>query len=563
MSNLGKYFELNKEKEWTKWLKFVRYLSKGKQGIVGIFEPLNNFKKGDKIIYKNKIGTIIDFDYESESYNIKLDDDKDDIIINTNKDNIKINDKYVFKLSQYINHLPLHEYIIMKQLEDISYCPHFCKGFGVLKMKVDTNFRKVDNPFLIQTKYPIEKEVLLCQYIDKCSKFYNYIKSLNIHEDYLFSVIKQTLLALSIAQKEKKFTHYDLHSNNVMIKKCNKDLVFLYRISKDIQFCVPSLGYISNIIDYGYSFIDDMNDRSLFASLGHTDVGFTSDRFDPITDAKLFLVTVSRELKDIRKSKKSKQLRQVVKNIFYPLTIDWGSGWDKITKKSVADYVVDKIEKYDFITDFFKEYSYHCVDILQTLIILPLEEQKYSEFKLSFNVFMNEWKKIENEVSNDFFRLYLFKELIDVARVLRPYYMKKSTKNYAIQQFNHLFFETVSKTIKFMNLNKIHFEKLLCSLYVLSNSIEGMYYKIIQLQIKDKYKEYDKMLVKNIDDIYSIIETNFQDDYEYNENTQILIIDNVNKTNDIRQLPLTELDNINKLHSLDRGVYINDLFFNV
>ena len=132
MSNLGKYFELNKEKEWTKWLKFVRYLSKGKQGIVGIFEPLNNFKKGDKIIYKNKIGTIIDFDYESESYNIKLDDDKDDIIINTNKDNIKINDKYVFKLSQYINHLPLHEYIIMKQLEDISYCPHFCKGFGVV-----------------------------------------------------------------------------------------------------------------------------------------------------------------------------------------------------------------------------------------------------------------------------------------------------------------------------------------------------------------------------------------------------------------------------------------------
>ena len=30
--------------------------------------------------------------------------------------------------------------------------------------------------------------------------------------------------AITLAQKEKQFTHYDLHSNNVMIKKCNKDL---------------------------------------------------------------------------------------------------------------------------------------------------------------------------------------------------------------------------------------------------------------------------------------------------------------------------------------------------
>jgi hypothetical protein len=97
-----------------------------------------------------------------------------------------------------------------------------------------------------------------------------------------------------------------------MIKKCDKNLSFLYVIDDENQFLVPSLGYYPIIIDYGFSYIENMDNGPLWASLAHTNVGFMCDRFDPIADPKLFLVTVSFEIKNKRNSKKSKLFRKII-----------------------------------------------------------------------------------------------------------------------------------------------------------------------------------------------------------------------------------------------------------
>ena len=187
-NELVKYYEENKDKPIEEWLSFNKILDKpGKQGIVGLFN-----KKSSK--------------------------DEDG--------------QYIFKISQYINYLVYHELIIMQGLKEINtYCPHFCKGIGLVTCKIDAKYKKEDkNPFEIRNKYPIQKDVLLCEFIEKSSKFYNYIRSDKVDEDVLYSIVKQVLLAIAIAQKEKQFAHYDLHSFNVMIKKCDKDLVFLYKL---------------------------------------------------------------------------------------------------------------------------------------------------------------------------------------------------------------------------------------------------------------------------------------------------------------------------------------------
>ena len=49
-------------------------------------------------------------------------------------------------------------------------------------------------------------------------------------------------------------------------------------------------------------------------------------------------------------------------------------------------------------------------------------------------------------------------------------------------------------------------------------------------------------------------------DYVYTEDTHILIIDNVEKKNDIFIIPKEELENVNNLNNLARGTYINDLY---
>jgi hypothetical protein len=352
--NLLEYYEVNKNKKFEDWLVFDGCLkSQGKQGIIGFLKKQNKLMVGTEVMYKkrNVKAKIVEIDDRDKSYHIEI--EGDNTIISTVEDNLELikpknEPRFVFKLSQYTNHLAYHEMISMQGLKEISsYCPHFCKGFGVIKTKVEPRFRKATNPFEITSKYPIEKEILLCEYIDKSSKFYNYIKSNKIHENVLYSIVKQVLMALSIAQKEKEFTHYDLHSNNVMVKKCNKDLVFLYKLDGSNQFCVPSMGYLSIIIDYGFSYISDMNDGPLYSSLCHTDVGFISDRFDWVADPKLFLVTVSDEIKDMRRTKNSKKLRRIVRNIFAPLKIDWESGWDAVEKKGAVDYVANMLEPYN------------------------------------------------------------------------------------------------------------------------------------------------------------------------------------------------------------------------
>jgi hypothetical protein len=303
-----------------------------------------------------------------------------------------------------------------------------------------------------------------------------------------------------------------------------------------------------------------MNDGPLFSSLCHTDVGFISDRFDWVADPKLFLVTVSDEIKEKRGTKKAKKLRRIVKNIFAPLKIEWDSGWDCVEKKGAVDYVANLLESYNNVSRLFEDYDYYCLDLLQSLIILPLEKQDYTDIKKSYETFLTEWIKIENEISSEFYNLYILKEIIDVARNVRPEYMRNETREQAIGIFRKTLYETLNKVSKFCIPKNLHFEKLLCSMYVLAKNIEGILYEVITSRMEDKNKEYDRLLLKSTEQIYATINVNIPDEYVYNENTQVLIIDNVRKTNDIFQIPKEEIDNINKLHPLAKGTYINDLY---
>ena len=233
-SNLVNYYKKNKDKKFHEWLSFDQTFNKpGKQGLVGLLNPI----KGD------------------------------------------VENKFVFKISQYINYLVQHEYTVMKGLNEIApYCPHFCKVVGTILCDVDPQCRKSGNPFNITSKYPIEKEVLLTEYVNESSKLSNYIRSKKIHENILYSAIKQVLMGIAIAQKKKQFSHYDLHSYNIMMKKCDENVVFLYVLDEDNQFCIPTHGHYPVIIDFGFSYINNLENGPAWPSMAHTDVGFMSDR---------------------------------------------------------------------------------------------------------------------------------------------------------------------------------------------------------------------------------------------------------------------------------------------
>lgn len=523
-SNLVSYYNENKDKKFSEWLEFDKTFEKpGKQGLVGLLNPTHKIK--------NK---------------------------NSNKDY-----KYVFKISQYINYLVQHEYTVMKGLNELSpYCPHFCKVIGTILCEVDSQCRKTGNPFQINTKYPVEKEVLLTEYIEESSKLYNYISSKKIHENVIYSAIKQVLMAISIAQKKKQFSHYDLHSYNIMMKKCDENVVFLYVLDDENQFCIPTHGHYPVIIDFGFSYIKDLENGPAWPSMAHTDVGFMSDRFDPIADPKLFLITVASEMRNKRNNSKSNKFRRIVKNIFGNLKIDWESGWDNVEEKGASDYVTDMLNGFNKDSNIFDNYDHYCIDLIQSLIILPLEEQKYTDIEISYKAFLKEFVKIENEIGNPFYNLYILKGIIDVAREIRVDYLSKNSRDGAVTYFRQSIYDRINCVAKYCRPKDIHFEKMLCSLLCLSKNIEGVLYDVITTRMNNKEREYSKLPLQSTEQIYGAIETNIPDKYIFNEKTVVFVMNSVKEN--CSRLELTELqcNQINNVHPLSKGTFLYDLYKN-
>jgi hypothetical protein len=516
-NRLTEYYEQNKNNHWTDWLEVEQiFPCSGKQGLVGLMRG----KKDPSIVY-------------------------------------------IFKLSQYINYLTQHENIIMNSLNEVSdYCPNFCRVIGAICCQIDPTQRKDGNPFNQHAKYKIEKEVLLCEYLDKSYKFCNYIFSDKASEDILYCIIKQVLLGVSLVQKEKKFTHYDLHSNNVMIKRCSRDLVFLYILDDENQFCVSSRGCYPVIIDFGFSYIQDMDGEPLWATLNQTDIGFTTDRFDSFSDPKLFLVTVSDEIHEARKSRKSRKLKNITKNIYNNLKLDWDSGWDDDTEKCATDYVLEIFSKHSKISKLFNHFEYYCIDILQSLIILPLEKQNYDNIEVAFLTFLTEFIKIEREISSPFFCLYILQGIVDAAREVRVDYIDKEKRQGAVGFFKLSIDEKVKSVSSFCNLKNIEYEKMLCALFCLSKAIEGVLYEAMKKRTKQKNNYYSKLPLQNINQIISAIDINIEDDYIFNEKTNILVIDNINKACFPFQLTSEETEQINSFSSISRGTEIFEIIKN-
>jgi len=83
-----------------------------------------------------------------------------------------------------------------------------------------------------------------------------------LNEDELFSCLMQVIMTLITYQKIFKFTHNDLHTNNVMYIETKKKFI-LYKYNNK-NYLVPTFGKIYKIIDFGrsiYSF-----DGKLFCS---------------------------------------------------------------------------------------------------------------------------------------------------------------------------------------------------------------------------------------------------------------------------------------------------------
>ena len=303
-----------------------------------------------------------------------------------------------------------------------------------------------------------------------------------------------------------------------------------------------------------------MDDGPLWPSMAHTDVGFMCDRFDWVADPKLFLVSVSDEIKDKRDSSQGRKLRRVVRNIFHPLKIDWGAGWDEGEKKGASDYITQMLRGYSKVSKIFDDFEHYCIDIIQTLVIMPIEKQDYSKIHVAYVAFLKEWLMIENQIESPFYNLYILKGIVDSARFVRAAYSDLATSAEAVATFRGQVLKRLDSVSKFCNIKKLHFEKMLCSLLVLSRSIEGILHDVIESRMAEKQKEYDRLPLQSPEAIYGALDANITDPYVYTNKTSICIVNSHTKETTLYKIPVEYLDTVNKMNTITRGTFVYDLY---
>lgn len=115
------------------------------------------------------------------------------------------------------------------------------------------------------------------------------------HDCAYLLCLYQIARALHIAQIMTRFTHYDLHGNNVMYRKIEKKIAYKHKN----EYVIIEKGFIPVIIDFGLSRMETEKYVILPNSSRHE-----HSEFNPYFDIQRYIVATAYDIKDINIKKK-------------------------------------------------------------------------------------------------------------------------------------------------------------------------------------------------------------------------------------------------------------------
>ena len=343
------------------------------------------------------------------------------------------------------------------------------------------------------------------------------------------------------------------------MEPCEQDSIALF-ITQQGVVQTPTYGARPKIIDYGFSYAKTCRKKRICCSLAHTDIGFLSHIHDPFADARLLLITLAYEAKLHHPNNKHMKLfRRVVKDLYKVLPTDPSSGWDKGYREvSAVDSIMELTDSMDPQSEIFDRYNHFSLDIVQHMIKLPLRRKPFKDLRLAFKVIDEEMHKLSTEMGSDFFNLYMFRKITEIASSLRSSFMIEKDRKRAVKAFKKNIYIELDKISKYC-LPKLNFERLLCSLLVYADCVEGMLYRECKSLWKTKSEDYKKLKYKTIPEILDRIDSYLPDNYFSRAETIVTVYDSVSYTTE--QFELGEnYEEYNGLPISERAEFLRDLY---
>jgi len=284
------------------------------------------------------------------------------------------------------------------------------------------------------------------------------------HPIGLINCVNQTIAAILMMEKVG-ITHYDLHSDNVMIDNTPFDVhVYINQSEQDPRSgpdiaIFETYGITPVVIDFGISYVPDteLNATSVF-----TDSGFTTFMNDPLVDTRLLLTTTKKDFikylkrkSDLRPTGKPrrnfksilavKRYKEQITRALTPLksSVDKKTGWLKEnTFPNIVHNIVTQIKSLKlkrrgglFHTDNVKWF----LELLQHRISVPLKDESLGSevevmrhnFTTSFLDFVIEWLPVEHIIRNTKEELFFFKDLVSEIDSIKMKHRYPEIKNIA------------------------------------------------------------------------------------------------------------------------------------
>ena len=199
--------------------------------------------------------------------------------------------KCVAKISKFISDYTLsNELNILKRLED-ARVPNVPRAYGIFQIFVNYDTDHISFRSHGEGYFPAE--MLLMEYMHHMMSLSKYLEM--APRDQCMAAVKQVILTLAVAQERASFTHYDLHTFNILISNNTIDKYAIFQVGKE-EFRCEKKGIDICLIDFGCSYADCV-DPTLFCSLTFTRFGFFIDRYDGGTlDCIRFLYRIVDEI---------------------------------------------------------------------------------------------------------------------------------------------------------------------------------------------------------------------------------------------------------------------------
>lgn len=462
----------------------------------------------------------------------------------------------IYKIGIETPFLSTHEYLVAVSLYIYTskFLPNFVRPYTFLK-DIETS-PKEKNPFEITSNHH-PNDLILMEYIYSCTTLATLIESKpKLSFDTINSLINQLMIAILIAQNKVDFCHNDLHFDNVLISKCIKRTFMIYVFftegSKIPNFAlIPTYGYYPVIIDYGFSYTKHLMNKNLYIGIHQDNKGYISHRFDKFTDFKTMLVRLNYsgyKFKDDNNHTR-KMFNQDVYRIFKNIPIDHQTGWDKIKEKSISKKLIYTIRPFifNFIQKEHTRTSFNCslaesknkfefidtyealvVDIICSLIILPLKSKPYEDLAENIELFLEEWIKIEKWLSDKYQKIYTLKHIV---QLISDGIWKDESNEEIIYEFKRNVFKIMDSISSNITLSNVHFENLYKSILNLSTCFEGLMYEYDLKCITRKTKEWESMPknIKTSFDLYKIIEPYISNQVTIQLDDYFIVCDSINE----------------------------------